>query len=278
MSFLTVSLIVGVVVLTGIIATCTVCLTPDQFRETLDNYDRRLSDLAPYLVLAGVFFLIRRFTQGPSQRLSKQIGIEITGTIYQVEGLLVESLQNATPEFMIPVFSGFYMFGFAFLLIAPVVLYLLTPAMRPLKELLVAYILNYAAGAVFYTIFVAVGPRIYVTKHVDGLMYQFYPSTADLTSAVSENTDVFPSLHTSLSVIVLLFAWQTRHIQPRWFTITAVVSTGIVLATMVLGIHWFIDVVAGVVLAAACVRSARRIVRTTENRLSGPQTQETEAV
>lgn len=278
MSFLSVSLLVGVVVLTGIIATCTVCLSTQQLRAARDNYDSRLSELAPYLVLAGVFFVIRRFTQGPSQRLSKEIGLEITGTIYQIEGLFVESLQNVTPEFMVPVFSGFYMFGFAFLLVAPVVLYILAPAMRPLKELLVAYILNYAAGAVFYTIFVAVGPRIYVTKHVDGLMYQFYPSTADLTSAVSENTDVFPSLHTSLSVIVLLFAWQTRHVQPRWFKITAVVSTGIVLATMILGIHWLVDVVAGVLLAVACVVSARRIVRMTESRLSGPQTNDTEAV
>lgn len=278
MSFLSVSLLVGVVVLTGLIATCTVCLSTQQLRAARDNYDSRLSELAPYLVLAGVFFVIRRFTQGPSQRLSKEIGLEITGTIYQIEGLFVESLQNVTPEFMVPVFSGFYMFGFAFLLVAPVVLYILAPAMRPLKELLVAYILNYAAGAVFYTIFVAVGPRIYVTKHVDGLMYQFYPSTADLTSAVSENTDVFPSLHTSLSVIVLLFAWQTRHVQPRWFKITAVVSTGIVLATMILGIHWLVDVVAGVLLAVACVVSARRIVRMTESRLSGSQTNDTEAV
>ncbi len=277
MSFLSVSLLVGIVVLTGIIATCTVCLTPDQIRRALQNYDSRLSDLAPYLVLAGVFFVIRRFTQGPSQRLSEDIGVKITGSIYQIEGLFVEVVQNATPEFLIPVFSGFYMFGFAFLLVAPVVLYILTPAMRPLKELLVAYILNYAAGAVFYTLFVAVGPRIYVTEHVDGLMYQFYPSTADLTSVVSENTDVFPSLHTSLSVIVLLFAWQTRHIQPRWFKITAVVSTGIVLATVILGIHWLIDVIAGIALAFACVFFARRIVRVTEDRLSEPQANETEA-
>lgn len=278
MSFLSVSLIIGAVVVSGIVATCAVCLTPKQIRETVGELNGRLSDLAPYLVLAGVFFVIRRFTQGPSQQLSREIGIEITEPIYRVEGLVVAHLQNATPEALIPVFSGFYMFGFAFLLVAPIVVYLFTPALRPLKELLVAYILNYAAGAIFYTIFVAVGPRIYVTEHVDGLMYQFYPQTADVTSVVSENTDVFPSLHTSLSVIVLLFAWQTRHLQPRWFQITAVVSTGIVLATMILGIHWAIDVAAGIILAFGCVFLARRIVGVTESFLSERKTQETEAV
>ncbi|WP_336328113.1 phosphatase PAP2 family protein [Halovenus sp. HT40] len=278
MSFLSVSLIIGAVVVTGIVATCTVCLTPAQIRETLGSLDSRLSDLAPYLILAGVFFVIRRFTQGPSQRLSREVGIEITKSIYRVEGLVVAHLQNATPEALIPVFSGFYMFGFAFLLVTPIVVYLFTPALRPLKELLVAYILNYAAGALFYTFFVAVGPRIYVTEHVDGLMYQFYPQTADVTSVVSENTDVFPSLHTSLSVIVLLFAWRTRHIQPRWLQITAIVSSGIVLATMILGIHWAIDVVAGIILAAGCVFLAEQIVEITEGRLSNRQSKETEPV
>jgi membrane-associated phospholipid phosphatase len=278
MSFLSVSLIVGVVVITGIIATCTICLTPAQIRQTVREFDERIADLAPYLVLAGVFFLIRRFTQGPSQRLSEEIGIEITDSIYRIEGLFVASLQDLIPQFLIPVFSAFYMFGFAFLVVAPIVVYLFTPDVRTLKELLVAYILNYAAGAFFYTVFVAVGPRIHVTSHVDGLMYQFYPQTADLTSVVSENTDVFPSLHTSLSVIVLLFAWQTRDIQPRWLQITTVVASGIVLATMILGIHWAIDVAAGIILAFVCVFLARRIVVITEGWLSDRKAQETEAV
>ena len=186
-------------------------------------------------------------------------------------------VQDLTPQILIPVFSGFYMFGFAFLLVAPVVLYLFTPALRPLKELFVAYILNYAAGAFFYSFFVAVGPRNHLSQ-VDGLMYQFYPDTQDVTSAVSENTDVFPSLHTSLSVIVLLFAWQTRDLQPRWLQITTVVTTGIVLSTMILGIHWVVDVVAGIALAFLCVFLARRIVDVTEARLSDRTTEEAEAV
>lgn len=275
MSFISMSVLIGVVVIAGIFGTCAVCLSREQLSQTITDLNSRLSGLAPYLVLAGVFFLIRRFTQGPSQRLSREIGIEITDEMYQVEGMIVAHLQDATPEVLIPVFSGFYMFGFAFLLVAPIVLYLLTPALRPLKELLVAYILNYAAGAFFYTVFVAVGPRNHLSA-VDGLMYQFYPQTQDVTSTVSENTDVFPSLHTSLSVIVLLFAWQTRDLQPRWLQITTVITTGIVLATMILGIHWAIDVVVGIGVAFGCVYFARHIVAIAEHWLENPQSQDAE--
>jgi membrane-associated phospholipid phosphatase len=63
-----------------------------------------------------------------------------------------------------------------------------------------------------------------------------------------------------MAIIVLLFAWQTRRAYPRWFNIAAFVSTSVVLSTMVLGIHWVSDVVAGVALGTWCVVTASWIV------------------
>lgn len=259
MSFVVVTTVVGVVVFLGLVSTCGICLSRQQFRDARDEIDGRVLELAPYLGLASLFFVLRRFSEGPSQEISDEIGLEITDQIYAIEGSFVAWLQDLTPQFLVPVFSAFYMFGFAFLLLTPVALYALAPMMRSLKELLVAYVLNYTAGTALFTLFSAYGPRIY-SEQVDGLMYQFYPQTADLTSTVSERTDIFPSLHTSLAVIVLLFAWQTRHALPRWLFIAAVMATGVVLSTMVTGIHWLMDVFAGIVLAVACVVAAKRIV------------------
>ncbi|QSG08409.1 Membrane-associated phospholipid phosphatase [Halapricum desulfuricans] len=115
-------------------------------------------------------------------------------------------------------------------------------------------------GALLYTLFIAYGPRIRLSGRVDGLLYDWFPQTQQLTGAVSANTNVFPSLHTSLSVVVLLFAWRRRHVQPRWFGIAFVVTTGIVTSTMVLDIHWLTDVVAGVALAYGSVVAASRTV------------------
>lgn len=269
MSFLLVTSVVGLVVFVGLVTTCALCLSRKQFRNARESIDSRIVEVAPYLALGGLFFVLRRFAEGPSLGISDAIGLEITAEIYAVEGLFVAWVQNVTPTVLIPVFSGFYMFGFAFLLLTPVALYTLAPAMRPLKELLVAYVLNYTAGTIFFTLFIAYGPRIYVSNQVEGLMYQFYPQTAELTSTVSERTDVFPSLHTSLAVIVLLFAWQTRHILPRWVLIAAVVANGIILSTMVTGIHWLIDVLAGILLAGVCVVLARRVVAVAEGKESG---------
>jgi membrane-associated phospholipid phosphatase len=264
MPLLTVTMIVGVVVLSGILLTSAICLDWSNITDTIQEIDTRFLSIAPYLAIAGLFFVFKKFFQPTSEELSKDIGIHLTDWIYAVEGLFVASLQGVTPDFMIPVFSAFYMFGFSFLLITPIALYLLTPAIRPLKELLLAYVFNYAAGTFFYTFFVALGPRNYVSNHVDGLMYQIYPQTQDLTSAVASNTDIFPSLHTSLAIIVVLFAWRTSSIQPRWFTISSIVATGVVLSTMVLGIHWAIDVLAGILLAVGCYLGSIKVVTLVE--------------
>jgi len=72
---------------------------------------------------------------------------------------------------------------------------------------------------------------------------------------------VFPSLHTALSVTVLLVAVSTHDEFPRWTPIAAVLAGSIVVATMFLGIHWVVDVVAGGLLAAGSVAVANRTVR-----------------
>ncbi|MFC6718483.1 phosphatase PAP2 family protein [Natrialbaceae archaeon GCM10025810] len=270
MPLLIVATVTALVALAGLAVTCTVCIDREQLRDAPDVLDTRFFDVGPYLCAAGLFFFLKRLTHEESVRLSKSIGWDITARIYDLEGLFVAGLQDVLPGVLYPVLSAFYMFGFPYLLVAAPVLYFLTPTLGSLKELLVAYLLNYVVGSICYTLFIAYGPRVHVSEHVDGMMYDLYPETQELTSAVSSNTDVFPSLHTSLSVVVLLFAWQTRREQPRWFTVASVVTASVVLSTMALGIHWLTDVVAGVLLAVGSVVVARRLVSTVDGEPTPP--------
>ena len=60
--------------------------------------------------------------------------------------------------------------------------------------------------------------------------------------------DAFPSGHTALSLIFLAFGWR---LFPRWRAPLAVAVAGIVFSTVYLSLHYVVDVVAGVLLAAA---------------------------
>ncbi|WP_247729692.1 phosphatase PAP2 family protein [Halovivax limisalsi] len=242
----------------GVVATGFVCLDRNRLRQTLAAVRPRLRDVGPYLAVVAAFFLARRVAHPASVALSYRIDWNITDAIYAIEGDVVAVIQAASAPGLLEYFTIMYMFGFPFLLIAAPILYFGLARTRHLKSLLLAYVLNYAVGSLCYTLFIARGPRIHLDS-VDGLMYEAYPQTQAMTAAISSNTNVFPSLHTSLAVVVLCFAWRTRRVYPRWFPIAAIVAGSVVYSTMYLGIHWVVDVVAGILLAVWSVGAADRL-------------------
>jgi len=64
------------------------------------------------------------------------------------------------------------------------------------------------------------------------------PEYQYLTREVNTSTNVFPSLHTSLSATVAAFAWQTRSEFPKWLPVAVVLAASVAISTMYLGIHW----------------------------------------
>ncbi|MFC4987755.1 phosphatase PAP2 family protein [Saliphagus infecundisoli] len=266
MAFIPIAVLTVLVVLTGLSMTCALCLTPRQLRSV--GVGDRLRDVSPYLGAAAVCFLAKRATDGYSLRISRALGWDVTDELHAIEGGFVPAFQEVVPGATLEFFAAMYMFGFPFLIATAPVLYFLSPTGRRLKELLVAYLLNYVVGAICYTLVIAYGPRNHLAS-VEGLMYVAYPATQDLTAAMSANTDVFPSLHTSLAVVVVCFAWWSRREYPRWYPIAAVVGSGVVLSTMYLGIHWLVDVVAGVALGVGSVHAARRLVARLEDGAGG---------
>jgi membrane-associated phospholipid phosphatase len=140
-------------------------------------------------------------------------------------------------------------YGYSFLLVFPLLAGLWLSETTHLRRTVLAYTVNDAVGLLCYLVFVAYGPRNYMPDLVQPLLYDAIPRFQLLTSEVNANTNVFPSLHTSLSVTVILFAWRTRDPYPRWLAIAAVIGVSVVISTMYLGIHWGTDVVAGTVLA-----------------------------
>ncbi|WP_434522089.1 phosphatase PAP2 family protein [Halorubrum sp. AS12] len=267
MALLEVTAATGISVVAGTAVTALLCIGPRQVSRAMTDVDDRLREIAPYLGAALALLAVKQITQGYRLRLSRALDWNITDELYALEGEFVASLQSLTPDATLEFFTVSYMVGFAFLLVAAPVTYFLSEGhgRRHLKELLVAYMLNYAVGTVCYTLFISYGPRNHL-ETVSGLMYQVYPQTQDLTAAVASNTNVFPSLHTSLSVAVLAVAWRSRRTHPRWTPAAAAVAAAVVFSTMYLGIHWLTDVVVGAALGVGFVYAAARIVDRAESR------------
>ncbi|WP_424015333.1 phosphatase PAP2 family protein [Halorubrum xinjiangense] len=266
MALLEVTAATGLSVVAGTAVTALLCIGPRQVSRAMTEADDRVREIAPYLGAALALLAVKQLTQGYRLRFSRALDWNITDELYALEGGFVAVLQDLTPDATLEFFTVSYMVGFAFLLVAAPVTYFLSPGpgQRRLKELLVAYLLNYAVGTVCYTLFISYGPRNHL-ESVSGLMYRVYPQTQDLTAAVASNTNVFPSLHTSLSVAVVAVAWRSRRTHPRWTPVAAAVAAAVVFSTMYLGIHWLSDVVAGAALGIVSVSAAARIVNQAES-------------
>ncbi|GAB3663208.1 phosphatase PAP2 family protein [Halopiger thermotolerans] len=263
MSFLAVLLELALVV-AAMLATASLAIVgPRRLASSLDDARRRLETcLVPLLALGSVLFL-RWLTADIAVRLEHRVfGNNITHWLFNLDRLVfpespVSLLQSFQSPELTSYFAFVYVYGYAFLLLFPFVAYFSLDETDELTDLILAFTANYAIGLCCYVLFMAYGPRNFDPLLFDGLLYDAFPQIRELTSNVNQPTNVFPSLHTSLSMTVLIFAWQTREQYPTWVPVAGVLAISVVVATMYLGIHWFADVIAGTLLAALSVRIGR---------------------
>ncbi|MFC4249364.1 phosphatase PAP2 family protein [Natribaculum luteum] len=228
---------------------------------TRAEWRSRVRDAAPIAVVLVLVLLFNRTARETLPSLSWSIGWNLTSTFYEIEGQTVLLFQEyATPE-LTAYFSYVYVYGYVFVLIFPVVAYFALSDTRPLRELLTAYTLNYTLGLLCYVLIIAYGPRNWIPDLVETTMlYNQYPQYQELTGEVNHNTNVFPSLHTSLSATVAMFAYRTRDAYPKWVPAATLLAASVAVSTMYLAIHWAIDVTAGLCLGAISVVLSRRLV------------------
>ncbi|MUW15467.1 phosphatase PAP2 family protein [Halorubrum sp. CBA1125] len=271
-SFATLAALVGGTTTAAIAALLPLCVGIDRVRAVLADRDtlrERAVEVAPLVGVLAAILLVNKGLLRQIEAFSFEYGVRATTAIYAVEGDLVAAVQDAIPAWGVYYFGPMYVVGYVVLLAFPVVAYAFAETLRPLKRLVTAYALNYAVGVACYASVVAYGPRSYHrvpgadpdAARVDAVLLDAFREVTRLTARVNVETNVFPSLHTALSVTVLLAAVSTHDEFPRWTPVAALLAGSIVVATMFLGIHWAIDVVAGVALAGGSVAAADRLVR-----------------
>lgn len=145
---------------------------------------------------------------------------------------------------------------------------------RVFREFLLAVLVSGIVGTIGYILVPAVGPAIAFPslfhRELTGALYQPIIGALDLARAPR---DVFPSLHVAVSAIVLWYAWRRGRTA---FVIVLPLVVGNWVSTLYLRYHYFVDVVAGWIVAYASVAGAQWLLRL-EARFRSDQVRDGEA-
>jgi membrane-associated phospholipid phosphatase len=208
------------------------------------------------VTILAVVLLVNNVARKVGPEVSWVIGANVTGVIYAMEGDVVAGIQSVATPWLTAYLSFMYICGYVFLLVFPLVAYLVLEDARYLRELCWTYSFTYGIGLLCYVVFIAYGPRNLIPDVIDPLLYSGWPRAKLITSQVNTNTNAFPSLHAALSLAVMGMAYRTRSEYPRWFAVAVAIGVSVVVSTMYLGIHWLVDVLGGVILSSVALQFA----------------------
>jgi membrane-associated phospholipid phosphatase len=135
------------------------------------------------------------------------------------------------------------------------------------REVALALSLCFYLGLTGYMLVPAIGPRYFMadefTVPLSGI-WLTERAAAAWNRFETVKRDCFPSLHTAISAIALIYLWRFRRYYRGGLKVLGVCSVLIVslwFSTVYLRYHWTIDVFAGWALAWFCCRSAPAFIR-----------------
>ncbi len=211
---------------------------------------------APYLILLSTVITIRLVWSWIDNQFSVWYGLDFTPLLYKIEGNFVPDLQiNMQNSWLDAYFYYIYVFAFIIIIYIFIFIYMYLDNERILKMIISSQVFMYIFALPFFIFFPTQAIWTTSSKYPKyGYSDTIYNKLMDIDPTMHETigdmnclNDAFPSLHVALPCAVLFVLFLTKQKKFALITLPLVISIGI--STMYLGIHWFVDVVGGVIFA-----------------------------
>ena len=234
------------------------------FRPVWRTFTRKSYFL--YILVAFSIVLTNGVLTGIDARFTRMMvggGRDFTALIQAVEGNAIGVFQRWTPLPLTWYMTWVYVIVFPALVPWAMMVFDYLGEKQRNIALLAGYLMNYVIVLPFYVFFPV--SECHVVAGTDGapaarlLIDDVHPAIMTILRPMSGIDNCFPSFHTSLAVTMALAAWHTR--RKAFATVLTVLAAANVFSTLYLGIHWFSDVAAGLLLGLLAYLVARRVAR-----------------
>ena len=187
-------------------------------------------------------------------------GLDMTPWIFAVEGSLAYDVQVAfKTEWLTVALTHFYVAGFMFICYVSIFYFAFFDDRWIADRMTLSIAWVYILAIPFYLFFNVRVTGDYIPG-METLAYDLTPEIADWFRRIDPFTNGFPSLHIGIPFAVWLCLTRFDE-DRRWNKYRALVFVYIVVtafAIIYLGIHWFIDIIGGVLVASLAVSLAGR--------------------
>ena len=208
-----------------------------------------------HLLIALVIYNAKDWLDQIDRMLMARTGLDMTPYIYAIEGDLVVLFQDAFRATWLDVFmTHFYIAGFMFITYASIfyVTYFDDRWMADRVALCVAWV--YLLAIPFYLFFNVRVTGFYI-EDMDAIAYTLNPEIEDWFRRIDAFTNCMPSLHIAVPFAIWL-TFRKYDDDGRWsrfqnMTLGYIILTAF--AIIYLGIHWFVDIIGGMILATFAV-------------------------
>ncbi len=208
-----------------------------------------------HLLIALVIYNAKDWLDQIDRILMARTGLDMTPYIYAIEGDLVVLFQDTfRAEWLDVLMTHFYIAGFMFITYASIfyVTYFDDRWMADRIALCVAWV--YLLAIPFYLFFNVRVTGFYI-EDMDAIAYTLNPEIEDWFRRIDAFTNCMPSLHIAVPFAIWLTFRKYDH-DGRWrrfqnMTLGYIILTAF--AIIYLGIHWFVDIIGGMMIAAFSV-------------------------
>lgn len=187
-------------------------------------------------------------------------GLDMTPWIFAVEGTLAYDVQVAFKSTWLTVaLTHFYVAGFMFICYVSIFYFAFFDDRWIADRMTLSIAWVYILAIPFYLFFNVRVTGDYIPG-METLAYDLTPEIADWFRRIDPFTNGFPSLHIGIPFAVWLcltrFDEDRRWNRYRWLVFVYIAITAF--AIIYLGIHWFVDIIGGVLVASLAVSLAGR--------------------